>query len=88
VRKIWARRSGILKTGNRLATKLLQLTADKLETEEMDALILPRAEVVAKDEKKSNNGVIHEESTPGKHSDRLLNARRILEEAERQESFN
>jgi len=92
VRKVWARRSGILKTGNRLATKLLQLTADKLETGERDVLILPRAEVVATevvatDEKKSN-GVIHEESTPGKHSDRLLNARRILEEAERQESFN
>lgn len=88
VRKVWARRSGILKTGNRLATKLLQMTADKLESGERDILILPKAEVVGKDVKEIDDGKIHEESAPAEHSDRLLNARRILEEAERQESFN
>jgi hypothetical protein len=87
VRKVWSRRSGILKTGNRLATKLLQLTADKLETGERDALVLPSADL-ALDQEEMNDGRIHEESAPKEHSQRLLNARRILEEAEMEESMN
>ena len=41
VRKVWSRRIGLLRTGNRFATKLLQLTADKLERGERDTRKLP-----------------------------------------------
>ena len=36
VRKVWDRRRGLLKTGNRFATMLLQLTANRLEKGERD----------------------------------------------------
>lgn len=83
VRKVWDRRSGILKTGNRLAMKILQLTADKLETGERDVLILPSENAPSESE---NDGRIHQETVV--HSDRVLNARKILEDAERQEALN
>jgi len=83
VRKVWDRRSGILKTGNRLAMKILQLTADKLETGERDVLILPSDNAPSESE---NDGRIHQETVV--HSDRVLNARKILEDAERQEALN
>jgi hypothetical protein len=41
VRKVWDKRMGLLKTGNRFATKLLQLTADKLDRGERDTRTLP-----------------------------------------------
>jgi hypothetical protein len=41
VRKVWDKRMGLVKTGNRLATKLLQLTADKLDRGERDTRTLP-----------------------------------------------
>lgn len=41
VRKVWSRRSGLLRTGNRFATQLLKLTADKLERGERDTVRLP-----------------------------------------------
>jgi hypothetical protein len=40
-RKVWSRRSGLLRTGNRFATQLLKLTADKLERGERDTIRLP-----------------------------------------------
>ena len=42
VRKVWARRSGVLQTSNRFARKLLELTALKLEHGERDSRRLPR----------------------------------------------
>merc|ERR1712127_973750 len=85
VSKVWNRRSGILKTGNRLGTKLLQLTADKLETGEREILILPSAST----ELKENDGKIHEETSSSSNSnDRVMNARMILQEAEREEAMN
>lgn len=88
VQKIWSRRSGILKTGNRLATKLLQLTADKLESGEREVLILPGPSVPMIEAATVNDGKIHQETVAKSHSERLTNARRILEEAEREESLN
>jgi len=41
VRKVWDRRLGVLRTGNRFAQKLLQLTAEKLERGERDSRRLP-----------------------------------------------
>ncbi len=85
VSKVWNRRSGILKTGNRLGTKLLQLTADKLETGEREILILPSAST----ELKESDGKIHEETSSSSNSnDRVMNARMILQEAEREEAMN
>jgi hypothetical protein len=85
VSKVWNRRSGILKTGNRLGTKLLQLTADKLETGEREILILPSAST----ELKESDGKIHEETSSSNNSnDRVMNARMILQEAEREEAMN
>jgi hypothetical protein len=41
VRKVWSKRAGLLQTGNRFATQLLKLTADKLERGERDSIRLP-----------------------------------------------
>lgn len=82
VGKLWERRSGVMKTSNRLAMQLLQLTANRLEKGEREILVVPsRAEdpVVA-------DGRIHEDGDPSKdkkpESDRLESARRILAMAE------
>ena len=82
VNKLWTRRSGIIKTGNRLGTKLLQLTADKLETGEREILTLP-ATITGATSEPVNDGRIHEESAPAvnQSSERVVNARRILEES-------
>ena len=40
-RKVWDRRLGFVKTGSRFASKLLQLTADKLEKGERASVTLP-----------------------------------------------
>eukprot|EP00804_Cyclotella_cryptica_P025697 CCRYP_002904-RB/>CCRYP_002904-RB protein AED:0.21 eAED:0.21 QI:302/1/1/1/0.6/0.54/11/4191/900 len=84
VGKLWERRSGVLKTGNRLAMQLLQLTANKLEKGEREILVIPaRTEGLA-----SVDGRIREnaEKTTTKKgnadSDRLESARRILAMAE------
>jgi hypothetical protein len=84
VRKVWSKRRGILMTGNRLGQKLLQLTADKLESGEREVFILPRVIQPTQE----SDGRIHQETAPKQHSDRVLNARRILEDAEREESLN
>ena len=78
VRKVWERRSGVWKTSNRLATELLQLTADRLERGEREILVIPSRNYV--DEPIENDGRIHEKSEKKKKvpSDRLVSARRIL----------
>lgn len=80
VRNVWVKRTRIAKTGNRLALKLLQLTADKLETGERDILVLPTA--TDDNNNEQSDGKIHADSKETKRSDRLLNAKKILDEAE------
>lgn len=79
--KVWERRNGVVKTGNRLATQLLKITAKKLEDGERETVQLPQ---------KSENHL----STPENHkidnlsqqelraSQRLQNARQMLVELE------
>lgn len=84
VGKVWQKRTRIAKTGSRLATKLLQLTADKLETGERDVLVLPTVNNEVEEEK--NDGKIHTNAGT-QQTERLSNARKILEEAELEESL-
>jgi hypothetical protein len=81
VGKLWERRTGVLKTGNRLFSQLLELTANKLEKGEREILVIPSPvrEPVA-----SSDGRIHElnEQKKENDSDRLESARRILALAE------
>ena len=84
VRKFWDRRSRIARTSGRLATKLVQLTADKLESGERDIYVLPQPTTNEMEE--LNDGKIHT-NTGTMQSERLLNAKRILEEAETEESL-
>jgi hypothetical protein len=89
VQKVWARRNGIFKTGNRLATKLLQLTAEKLESGEREKLILPPTDIST--ERKVDtvkDGLIAQNSRPYNQTDRILTANMILKEAELNEAFN
>ena len=79
VNKLWAKRTGIVKTGSRLATSLLELTADKLEVGERDVLLLPASN---DDEKSHLDPKI--ERTHSTTSDRIESARRILADAERE----
>ena len=85
VGKLWERRSGVVKTGNRLVQQLLELTAAKLEKGEREILVVPTRQPVTTD------GRIHEEEkkrqvnekTMSSDSDRLESARRILALAEK-----
>lgn len=88
VRKLWEKRSGVLATSNRLATQLLQLTANRLESGEREILVVPTRKV---DEPAETDGAIHAENKssetksaigPKATSDRLAVARRILETVE------
>lgn len=85
VRKLWEKRSGVLATSNRLATQLLQLTANRLESGEREILVVPTRKV---DEPAESDGAIHAEKSeksviqPKPQSDRLAVARRILETVE------
>ncbi|KAL7442870.1 hypothetical protein ACHAXH_009435 [Discostella pseudostelligera] len=73
--KLFTRRSGVLKTSNRLATQLLQLTADRLEKGEgRDIIIVPSSDPL----NKVSDGKIHEEIPTKSTSERLASARRIL----------
>ena len=81
-RKIWDRRVALLKTGNRFATKLLELTAYRLENTERvqrrvrDSPSVPR----------TSSGSPSLESSPVASSNRLSAARSRLEELEREDS--
>lgn len=87
VRKIWQKRTRIAKTSGRLATKLLQLTADKLESGERDVYVLPSANNPSNNDNESvqNDGRLYERNR-GRQSERLANAKKILEEAEAEEA--
>ena len=84
VGKLWERRTGVLKTGNRLFSQLLELTANKLEKGEREILVIPTNEPVSV----ASDGRIHEEKDLKKEksmtpdSQRLESARRILALAE------
>lgn len=81
-RKLFAKRSGVIMTSNRLATQLLQLTADRLEKggEGRDIIVVPSSDPL----NKIGDGKIHEEDYSAaaqekkRTSDRLEGARRIL----------
>lgn len=78
VRKVWDRRAGVLKTGNRLATQLLKLTAEKLEGGERDRLRLPEpltSEMVDTQAASPQDQVI---------SDRLHKAQQRIEELQQE----
>lgn len=85
VGKLWERRTGVLKTGNRLFSQLLELTATKLEKGEREILVIPSP---ANEPGPSSDGRIHDEAKQEKDkrskpdSDRLESARRILAMAE------
>ena len=92
IEKVWERRSGIMMTSNRLAMKLLQLTADKLEKGERDGLSpLPSSSssVAAAAPEDTHNiirrsdGRIHSDSKERSTSERLQSARQILAAVER-----
>jgi len=83
--KVWERRSGVLKTGNRLVTQILKITAKKLEIGERDSILLPPIPepVMAEILSRSNN---IEENTTQQSSNRLQNARKKLSELETADS--
>lgn len=76
-RKLFERRSGVVKTTNRLAMQLLELTADRLEQGgERDIVVVSSNEPGS-----GNDGRINEEEkeeTKKSSSDRLASARQIL----------
>eukprot|EP00956_Cyclotella_meneghiniana_P014769 scaffold22285_cov70-Cyclotella_meneghiniana.AAC.1 len=83
VGKLWERRTGVLRTGNRLFSQLLELTANKLEKGEREILVIPTNEPMD-----SPDGRIHVNDDPVEQkkqtpdSDRLESAKRILALAE------
>ena len=81
-RKLWARRSNIFKTGRKLTLNLIQLTAEKLEKGDREGLrTLP-----VKSAEKINDGRIHNQSSdPISQSNRLNNARRLMEELQNEQ---
>lgn len=94
VRKVWTRRTGFLKTGNRLTSKLLELTADKLEAGERDTLVLP-AENLQKallpteeaPDNSSNDKEMYQRAdslTSGRTSSRMQHAQQILRDVEQE----
>lgn len=82
VRKVWIKRTGFLRTGNRLATKLLQLTAEKLDSGEREVYVLPTTTL-----SKESDDRIHIDDKPHEQSKRMLTAKRILREAEEEETI-
>jgi len=83
VRKVWEKRNGVVKTGNRLAMQLLQLTADRLERGEREILVIPTR--TSRDSTSNNDGRIHEAKTEEAKvtSERLAGARKILQQIEK-----
>ena len=71
---------GIMATSNRLAMKMLQLTADKLESGEREVMMLPTAKSLAEDG--DHDAPTSMERRQRGTSDRLQSARQILAAAE------
>lgn len=88
VRKVWNRRSGVLKTGNRFARQLLTLTAAKLEIGERDTRALPPRRLVDAENGIGSSLVVRAtESTQRKsvETQRLQAARLLLKELQSDE---
>jgi hypothetical protein len=83
VRKIWQRRIGVLKTGNRFARILLGLTAKRLELGERDSRTLP-----SRPESEENPSLppAEEWSKNGPVSPRLESARQLLKDLQEDKS--
>ena len=74
-RKLFERRSGVPMTTNRLAMKLLELTANRLdEGGDRDIVVVTSSDPI----KTVSDERIHENDKKGKTSDRLASARQIL----------
>jgi hypothetical protein len=80
VRKVWAKRTGVFQTSNRFARTLLQLTADQLENGERDTRRLP----VQAGAESSSRDVVKSPERAVVTSQRLVGARRLLEEIQQQ----
>lgn len=76
-RKVWSRRSGVMKTGNRFAKELLQLTAEKLEDGERDTRTLPPRPEPSTEQQRLPESKTNE-------SDRLQQARELLENLQKE----
>ena len=80
VRKVWAKRTGVLQTSNRFARTLLQLTADQLEKGERDTRRLPARTSL----QSSNSDMVRLQERTTSTSQRLEGARRLLDEIQKQ----
>jgi hypothetical protein len=81
VRKVWAKRGGVLQTSNRFARTLLQLTADQLERGERDSRRLPyRIPTTTESSTSAPN------TASPTASQRLQGARQLLEQVQQQQS--
>lgn len=84
VQKVWDRRLGVLKTGNRLAMKLMQLTADKLDKGERDTRNSPLIKPSIAQTQTASTDTFSQElgrrSPSMGSSPRLESARQLLEE--------
>jgi ABC1 atypical kinase-like domain len=92
VRKVWAKRSGVVQTSSRFARILLQLTADQLERGERDSRRLPLRRIppstadstATPEAATTGSGLSSTPSLPSSSSpetsQRLQGARRLLEE--------
>lgn len=82
-RKVWSRRTSILMTGSRLARKIMELTAEKLERGERDSRRVPMRQESLPSARPQ--GLIEaSEHTPNEHA-RLTEARRRLNAIESEE---
>jgi len=83
VGKIWDKRSGVIKTGGKLAGALLQLTADKLEKGERDVLDIPQEK--SRDENTKSlpkESLAGQSQASGPGNTRLESARKLLSDLE------
>lgn len=80
IRKVWAKRSGVIQTGNRFLRQLLEITADKLERGERDTRMLPARQFSSASHE--SIATIPTSRNKKEDSERLLRARKRLEELE------
>ena len=88
VKKVWAKRSGVLQTSNRFARELLHLTAENLENGERNTRRLPEnvpsLETISKTIPQDVGGFLNTNLING-NSERLIIARQILQDSQIQE---
>jgi hypothetical protein len=87
IRKLWAKRIGVLQTSNRFAMQLLQLTAQRLEHGERNMQRLPERMLQKEliNDEISQNVKLVSTSDPTPVSQRLRTARQILQTSQSQE---